>query len=292
MTATPHDPVEDLAGATRARFELALRRLADALDPGLDPARLLGAGIDYVQSRPWAEGDDARSIDHKVSARAGRLYIKEYESLRGTPVLLVVDGSHSMRHGPVRPSKFAASCAIAAGLATAGLRRASAVGLAVLANPPLRLAPTRARGALLAALRRMPRLMPAAAEAEAGLSGFLRQIAAPLANRHLLVVLSDLQGANVETALRRLHQNHDLVVIRPIDPGELAPPRGGIVLAAEAETGRAGLRRGLPALSVQGPLQSLRGAGIDACGLTLDQAWLPRLVQFLRQRGSAVKAVR
>ena len=69
-------------------FAIAVRRLADSLAPGLDPAAMIGQGIDYLQSRPFVDGDPVRQIDWRVTARVGRWYLKEHQALQRMPVQL------------------------------------------------------------------------------------------------------------------------------------------------------------------------------------------------------------
>ncbi len=62
-------------------------------------ARLLGAhrgvqrgrGLEFEEVRPYVAGDDARSIDWRVSARRGRLHTKLFREERERPVWLLVD---------------------------------------------------------------------------------------------------------------------------------------------------------------------------------------------------------
>src|SRR5688572_11544110 len=89
-------PLETAAALADYKFEIAVRRLADDLRFGQDTSPFVGTGIDYVQSRPFEEGDSVRDIDWRVSARAGRFYVKQYESLKCIAVYLLVDTSASM----------------------------------------------------------------------------------------------------------------------------------------------------------------------------------------------------
>lgn len=64
---------------------------------GIRRSRFRGLGSEFESLREYAEGDDFRKIDHKASARRGKLIVRQYETERSQAVLILIDvGRHML----------------------------------------------------------------------------------------------------------------------------------------------------------------------------------------------------
>jgi uncharacterized protein (DUF58 family) len=139
------NPSELPAELVNHPLEIAVRRLADDLCYGQDASPYVGAGIDFVQSRPYVDDDSIKDIDWRVTARAGRMYVKQYETLKTMPVYLVVDTSASMAVSSTPLSKYQMATLIAGAIGLAALHRLSPVGLLGCGAEPLHFRPSLSR---------------------------------------------------------------------------------------------------------------------------------------------------
>jgi uncharacterized protein (DUF58 family) len=264
------------------QFLLAVKRLADALSYGTDRSAFLGAGIEYVQSRPYVWGDPVRSIDWRVTARTRRVHVKEYEAPKRVPCYLVLDTSASMTVTSQARSKYAVAVHIAGGLAFACLARVSAVGLVGAGGRDLRFEPSLSSAQILQWLHRLRHFRYDEATT---LGRRIAELGPTLASRSLLVVLSDLHDPLAVPALKPLAQRHDCVVLHLQDPAERGLKGAGFLRAREAETGRAFVTRGgRQWLDPELVARDLRRAGIDYLRIDTDRVFVPQLRSFFRSR--------
>ena len=56
-------------------------------------SNLRGRGMEYAESREYAQGDDARHIDWRLTARSGRTHTKLFQAERERLTLIVADTS-------------------------------------------------------------------------------------------------------------------------------------------------------------------------------------------------------
>ena len=274
--------LESISRDDSRSFELAVRRLADSFHFGMDASPFTGSGIEFHQSRPYEYGDPVKSIDWRVSARMGKVFIKEYLSTKQVPVYLVVDTSASMTLSSTAISKYALAVALAGALAVASLDRMSPVGVIGSGSRAIQLSPTLSHPSLM---RTLHHLRTYTWNESTQLTRNLQELDQRLALRHLIIVLSDMHEPGVVPPLGCLAQRHECMVIQLSDPMEHSHPVRGFVRAREAETSREATlsfsanRSGLPDLK-----NLLSGYQIDHLNLRTDQTPLSRLRSFLQGR--------
>ncbi|MFM8420901.1 MAG: DUF58 domain-containing protein [Verrucomicrobiota bacterium] len=272
-----HDPLDE------RQFLLAVRRLADSLGHGTDPSPFLGSGVDYVQSRPYQPGDPVKSIDWRVTARSGRVHVKEYQAPKRMPVWLLIDTSASMCVGSGKLTKYAWAVQVAGGIALAALARVSPVGLMGCGERELDVRPTLSRTRVFLWLHALRRFR---ANEQTRLSRRVRELAGLAENRSLVIVLSDLHDPGAIPALKSLAQEHDVVVLQFWDPAEAGRTGGGIFRAAEAETGEGFVTHGRSRwLEREVFGEELRRGAVDHLFLPVNEPLVGRLRGFLGRRG-------
>ena len=280
----PHDPVDSL------QFEVAVRRLANSLDFGQRDSVFHGAGLEYVQSRPYVAGDAVKFIDWKISARLGKLYIKEYKETKQIPLYLLLDTSASMCVSSQPLSKYAWAVRVATGIGLAAQSSVTPVGLLGCGARELHIRPTLSRNIVMEWAHQ---LRQHDFTEVTSLSARARELAPSLAKRTTVVVLSDLHDADAIAALQVLSQRNDCIVLHFEDPAEHGLRGAGIIRGVEAESGRsfvgfAGRRQ----VDSSGWKAELSRFGIDYLNLRTDEPILGKLTYFLKNRGFASRTAR
>ncbi len=275
--------VDSLDVLDARQFRIVVRRLADSLSYGTDRSPFLGAGIEYVQSRPYVAGDPVRAIDWRVTARTGRYYVKQYESPKSMPLWLLIDTSASMAISSTRVSKYATALHVAGGIAFAALDRVSPVGVVGVGSRGLRVQPSLSKTQIMQWLLRLRRFRY---DEPTLLGKRIGELTPSLSHRVLFVVLSDLHDAAALPALERLAQLHDCAVLQLRDPAELGLRGAGFVRAREAETGREFWTHGRRSHVDQEEIErKLRRSGIDHLLIRTDRPYVPALRHFFESRG-------
>jgi uncharacterized protein (DUF58 family) len=226
------DPV---ALAKLRSLSLPLRRLvAEGRSSGRHRSRWRGPSHEFAQHRPYAPGDELKTLDWKVFARQDRFYVREYQAEQSLNAMILLDASGSMA--------FGAKWDVARGLAMAAsylaLAEGDEAGLTIFDSRPRETVPARTSFAQLELLDQT--VAAASTGGETDLPAVLEQAAARLRRRSLVVVVSDLLGdaervLSVARAFKA--RRHELLVLQVLDPAEISFPYDGNVLFEGLEGG-------------------------------------------------------
>ncbi len=280
----PHDPVDS------RQFVVAVRRLANSLDFGQRDSVFHGAGLEFVQSRPYVAGDAVKFIDWKISARLGKLYVKEFKETKQIPLYLLLDTSASMCVSSQPLSKYAWAVRVATGIGLAAQSSVTPVGLLGCGARELHIRPTLSRNIVMEWAHQ---LRQHDFSEKTSLSTRARELAPSLAKRTTVIVLSDLHDSDAIAALQVLSQRNDCIVLHFEDPAEQGLGGAGIIRGVEAESGRGfvgfGGRRQVDSSGWKAELSRF---GIDYLHLRTDEPILGKLTYFLKNRGFASRTAR
>jgi uncharacterized protein (DUF58 family) len=278
------DPVDS------RQFEVTVKHLANSLNFGQDESVFHGGGLEYAQSRLYVAGDPVKFIDWKVSARVGKLFIKEFQEPKQFPLYLLLDTSASMCISSQPLSKYAWAVRIATGIALAAQASMTPVGLLGCGARELHVRPTLSRNLVMEWSHKL-RLHDFLEDTS--LARRAREVAPSLKRRTMVIVLSDLHDPEAFAALQVLGQEHDCLVLHLQDPAEFNLKGAGVFRGAEAESGRTfvghGRRAFVDSTQWQGELTRF---GLDYLHLRTDQPILGRLRHFLNRRGMSGSGAR
>ena len=111
------------------KIQFKANRLLNAPFAGQYASVFKGMGIEFDEVREYVPGDEIRTIDWNVTARAGSPYVKRYVEERELTLMLVVDLSGSQYFGAAGPLKSEIAAEISAVLAFLAISHNDRVGL-------------------------------------------------------------------------------------------------------------------------------------------------------------------
>ncbi len=214
MTALAHEEslLSPSTAARLSRLSLLARRLPEARRRGRRRTRRVGAGIDAIDKRGYAPGDDVRRIDWSAYARFERLLVRVVADEAPLRLGLLVDTSASMSYGA--PTKLRQALRVAAGFAAVAVGGEDRVAL--VCSAPSARAVARVQGGALGLSRLLVALDALVAEGKTDLSAAARSMRGALGGRGLCVVLSDLWDPNgaLDAARELRRHGHEVVLAR------------------------------------------------------------------------------
>ena len=225
-------------------FSLLPRQPLRSLLAGVHASRLRGRGLDFDELRAYHPGDDIRDIDWKVTARMRAPYARVYTEERDRATLLLVDQRVNMFFGSRLQMKSVAAAHAAALCVWRVLAQGDRPGAIVFDDhDQVEIRPRRSQARAMAILEATCR-MNRALRAEGGersapeqLNRVLGRAASLATHDHLVVLVSDLDGADDETTrlLRRISRHNDVLVALVYDPLERQLPDASRLVVSDGE---------------------------------------------------------
>jgi len=276
------------------RIEIRARRLVEETFSGEYHSVFRGRGMQFREVREYVPGDDVRTIDWNVTARAGAPFVKVFDEERELTLVLVADVSRSGLFGSGPRDKAEVVAELCAVLALAAVANRDKVGLVLFSDRiELFVPPRRGRGHVLRLIREL--LAARAAGRGTDLNAPLQLLASVLKRRATVFLVSDFWVPDFSASLRVASRRHDCVAVRVRDPREADLPAAGLVKWVDAESGRTLLvdsgsertRRELAARVARRDEELgrlLRRQRVDLVEVTTDRSYVEPLQAFFARR--------
>src|SRR6202161_2170656 len=285
------------------QLEIRTRRMVNDSLAGAYHSVFKGRGMDFDEVREYSPGDQVRTIDWNVPARAGRPFVKKCTEERELTIFLLVDISASGNFGSGALSKRDLAAELASVLAFSAIRNSDKVGLLLYTDRVERyLPPKKGRRHVLRVVRDILYHTP---EGRGTDSVKALDVATHVLHRRAIrVLISDFQSpskdpaatrAELRRAMRQTNRRHDLIAVQVADPREKEMPNVGVLALEDAETGEiieletasAAVRKRFQILAAEHArrlVTDFRSEGVDTLELKTDSPYMPALQRFFKTR--------
>ena len=279
------------------RLEWTILRPLDGLLVGDYRSLFQGAGLDFTGLRPYAYGDDVRTIDWNATARKEETQVRRYHEDRSLDAWFVVDTSPSLHFGVTGRPKSDLAFEMVGALAGMLTQHGNRVGGCVYDGGLPRLFPMASgRQAVLTLLRGLGAGEVGGFPGETDLRVPLEAMAGVLRRRSLVFVVSDFQcSSGWEQVLGALAVRHEVVAVRIHDAGESDLPDLGTLWLEDSETGQQitvdtgdpGFRRRMAVVAAERDASltaAFQRSGIDALSVSTTDDLVLALLGFAHRR--------
>lgn len=219
------------------RIQIHTSHIVDDMLGGQWHSAFKGRGIEFEEVRPYQVGDDVRSIDWNVTARAGEPFIKLFREEREMSVMLLVDVSKSQDFGTQKQSKRDLVTMLGATLAFSAIKNNDKVGLTLFTDQVEKsLPPRKGTRHVLRLIRELLYNQPIGSGTD--LKTALDHLNRTSRRKSVVFLLSDFQDQRFEKSLRIARRQHDIIPVVVADLRESQLPNVGLLCVTEPESGR------------------------------------------------------
>ncbi|WP_397569809.1 DUF58 domain-containing protein [Schlesneria sp. T3-172] len=285
--------LEDILKDVR-RLQIVAKRQVNDLLAGEYLSAFQGRGMEFNAVREYVPGDEIRSIDWNVTARAGSPFVKTFCEERELTVLLLIDVSASGAFGSQQRSKMETAIEVAAVLMFTALKNNDKVGVLFFADDVIKYIPPRkGRANVLRLIRELLACEPVKARTD--VTKALEYLGRVQRRKCVVFLMSDFLGDDCSHALAIANRRHDCVAVTLTDPRESEIPDVGFLTLRDAETDeileldtrhpRVRALFAKVAAEREATLTGwLRRANVDRLAIQTDQPYALSLQKFFRSR--------
>ncbi len=195
-----------------------------------------GSGMEFEEVRQYAPGDEIRSIDWNVTARAGEPYIKRFVEERDMRVMFLVDLSASGAFGTTSQTKNELAAELTSLLSFSAIKNNDRVGLVAFTDEVEHyIPPKKGTPHVLRLVREILSFKPKGRKTN--IKGALEYMAKVTSKRCVIFLISDFIDSGYDKQLRILGKKHDVIAISLTDQRERELTKAGMFLARDAESG-------------------------------------------------------
>ncbi len=276
------------------RIQIHTSRVTSEALAGTYHSAFRGRGVEFEEVRPYVVGDDVRTIDWNVSARAGTPHVKQFREERELCVMLAVDLSGSLDFGTRSQFKREMVAEMAATVAFSAIRNGDKVGLLAFTDRVERFVPPR-KGTrhVLRIVRELLALRPQGRGTAVGAA--IDEVTRIVRKRSVLFVMSDFMDQGWERPMSVAARRHDVIPVVVTDRAEAALPSVGLLELEDPETGETlvvdtsdrGVRARFAAAAAEergGLQQSFRRMRLDAVEVETGGDFVKPLAEVFRRR--------
>jgi uncharacterized protein (DUF58 family) len=219
------------------RIEIKTRQFVDSLYSGTYRSVFKGRGIEFAGIRMYYRGDDFRNIDWKVSARTGKLHIREHIEERELQVVVALDLSASMAFGSGSREKRETAVEFAAAMALVADRNNDRAGVCLFTDRAEKfIPPSKGKTHILHLIRELLYYIPQRQGTD--LKAPLDFLNSTLSRRSVVFLVTDaLDAGEIESQLKIASFRHDLILVLVRDKRESDLPDVGLIELEDPETG-------------------------------------------------------
>ncbi len=276
------------------RIQILTDRAVNDVFAGEYESVFKGRGMEFDEVRPYSPGDEIRTIDWNVTARAGEPYVKQFVEERELTVMLLVDLSGSGQFGSTPKLKNEVAAELCAVLSFVAMKNNDKVGAIIFTDKVEKfIPPKKGTSHSLRIIREFLAFRPE--PCETNMAEALEYLGRVTSKRSVVFLVSDFLCTGYEKPLGIMSRRHDVIALRIVDPREMELPSMGFLELEDAETGETvlvdtwspSLRTAYRKNAVEfdeNLEETLRSVGVDRIDIRTDESYVRPIELFFRMR--------